>query len=121
VKPSTARRVSVDDWLDVSCLERPDPAHDRNERDAVTAKTTCKAVTANRVRDGVPIYLTAAGGWSQKISDVVRVTDAARLLAAAQADPLVAISPYVIDVTVMNGLVRPVGLREEIRAFGPTA
>jgi hypothetical protein len=35
--------------------------------------------------------------------------------------PLEAVGPYVIDVTVAEDIVRPVGLKEQIRAYGPTA
>jgi hypothetical protein len=87
----------------------------------VTDDTTFQAVTANRVVDGVPVYLTAAGGWSPHLAHAHVVKDVAELLVRAQADPLKAIAPYAIDVVVTDGKIRPVGLREEIRAFGPTA
>jgi hypothetical protein len=32
-----------------------------------------------------------------------------------------AIDPYIIDVSREDGMIRPIGLREQIRAFGPTA
>jgi hypothetical protein len=34
---------------------------------------------------------------------------------------LEAVGPYVIEVTVTEGVVGPIGLKERIRAFGPTA
>ena len=45
------------------------------------------------------------------------------LLAEATAGPLPleAVGAYVIEVTRTEGGTRPIGLREEIRAFGPTA
>ncbi len=85
------------------------------------ARTTCNAVTANRVSDGAPIYFTASGTWSRNIAEVIAAADPSRLLAAAKADPLSAIAPYVIEVAMVDGRVQPVGLRERIRAFGPTA
>jgi hypothetical protein len=80
-----------------------------------------QVVTANSVRDGVPVYFTEAGEWSTRIGESFRSSDPAAALARAQADPLRVIAPYIIDVVVTDGVVRPVGLREEIRAYGPTA
>ena len=120
MKPSTARRTEIEQWADNSALDRCEPSPAANGREPIIADTTYKAVTANRVRDGITIYLTAAGEWSPDIADA-HVADAAQLLADAQADPLSAIGPYIIDVKITNGRVRPTGLREQIRAFGPTA
>ncbi len=83
------------------------------------ANVIYQVVTANRVTDGVPIYWTADGSWSTRIADAAYPLDAAPLLETA-TQPLKAIAPYVIPVTVVDGAIRPVGLREEIRAFGPT-
>jgi len=85
------------------------------------AETKYQAVTANRVQDGVPVYLTRDGEWSSRIGDAELLEDCADALVKAQADPLRAIGPYAIDVAVAEGEVRPVGLRETIRAYGPTA
>ncbi len=87
---------------------------------AVKANVIYQAVTANRTSDGVPIYWTAEGGWSTRIADAAHPVDATTQLAEAQAGALKAIAPYVIPVMVVEGAIRPVGLREEIRAFGPT-
>ena len=84
------------------------------------ANVIYQAVTANRVTDGVPIYRTEDGGWSTRIADAAHPIDAAAQLAEAQAGQLKVIAPYIIPVTVVDGVIRPVGLREEIRAFGPT-
>ncbi len=98
-------------------------APNESEPSAVTAETPYQAVTGNRLSDGVPIYFAGAGIWSVRIGDAVSTTDGGALLAEASAGPLPleAIGPYLIDVTIGEGVVRPVGLREEIRAFGPTA
>ena len=82
-----------------------------------------QAVTGNRLRDGAPIYFAGNGTWSQAIGDAVFAPDGAALLAEASIGPLAleAIGPYVIDVTVAEGSIRPVGLKEQIRAYGPTA
>ena len=83
-----------------------------------------QVVTANRLRDGAVVYLEGDGGWS---GDVERGAtggghEAERLLGqgqAAEARQLV-VGPYLIDVEEREGGIRPVRLRERIRAFGPT-
>jgi len=82
-------------------------------------------IIANRLNDGLVVFLTAAGGWSVAIADGVVIEDAAeeeRLLAAARADEsnCKIVDPNLIDVTDDNGSLRPVAMREAIRAFGPT-
>jgi hypothetical protein len=121
LSPRTQRVSTVEQWLDVSCLQGPSIEQDNGGQNEAEAHAACKIVTANRLSDGVPIYFTASRSWSRNIAEALRVTDTADILAEAQTETQTAISPYVIDVAVMNGRVRPVGLREEIRAFGPTA
>src|SRR5215472_8051471 len=79
-------------------------------------------VTANRTRDGAVVY-RAAEGWTTNLGDAAIVTDAAgaqKLMAAASADDLGAIGPYIAPVQVLSGQVRPGNLRERIRVAGPT-
>jgi hypothetical protein len=84
-----------------------------------------RVVTANRLRDGVPVYFVGGGAWSPAIGDAVTVAapEAAALLAAAQAGPApsAVIAPYLVEVLEDDGGLRPLSLRERIRAFGPTA
>jgi len=91
----------------------------------VTVLTVTKRlVTANRLRDGVPVYRTADGGWSPKIDDasLVAESESEPLLAESQdgPTPLPVVAPYLIEAVREAGRVRPVSLRERIRAFGPT-
>ncbi len=80
-------------------------------------------ITANRLTDGIVVYLTAAG-WSPAVADSLLCADdpavAAALVTAEQAvaDRLV-VDPYAIDVTNTDA-IRPVRYREQIRAFGPS-
>ncbi len=85
----------------------------------MTTGSTYQAVTANRLRDGVTVYFTELGAWSTAIGDAAHAEDATDLLAAA-AQPLEAVGAYVIAVEKADRGLRPVGLREQIRAFGPT-
>ena len=89
----------------------------------MTAEPPYQAVTANRLRDGVPIYFAGNGRWSPKIADAMTAADSDALLVDAVSGPLPleAVGAYVIEVKLIEGTVRPVGLKEEIRAFGPTA
>jgi hypothetical protein len=81
-------------------------------------------ITANRTRDGVVIYRTAAKGWSTDLSDaaIVRTADEARaLLVESVADDVGAVGPYIAPVEIReNGKIKPGNLREHIRSQGVT-
>ena len=82
-------------------------------------------IIANRLTDGLVVFLAADGGWSVDIADGIVITDGAeeeRLMAQAKGDEAacLVVDPNLIDVTVDGGLPRPVAIREAIRAFGPT-
>ncbi len=92
--------------------------------DAAASDAARRVVTGNRLRDGVPVYFAGSGRWSPAFAEArhVAAADADALLAEAQAGapPQPVIAPYLIDAVLRGGRLRPVGLREEIRAFGPT-
>jgi hypothetical protein len=82
-------------------------------------------IIANRLVDGAVVFLAAGDGWTPSIADGVLIDDEAeaqRLLGAAKQlearSPV--IDPQVIQVKVDDGAVRPIEIRELIRAFGPT-
>ena len=81
-------------------------------------------VTANRTRDGVVIYRTAARDRSTDLSDaaIVRTADEARaLLVESVADDVGAVGPYIAPVEIReNGKIKPGNLREHIRSQGVT-
>jgi predicted secreted protein len=82
-------------------------------------------LTANRLTDGVVVWYDKEGQWNEKISgsDVARTKDdAARLEAIGKqafADNLV-VDVNLIDIEEVDGRIRPLRLRERIRAEGPT-
>jgi hypothetical protein len=80
-------------------------------------------ITANRTDDGVVVY-RSPDGWTTELDGAAVVTDAASaqtLMAAALADDLGAIGPYVAPVKLgPGGHVGPGNLREMIRRAGPT-
>jgi hypothetical protein len=91
-------------------------------------KTTDKPqmVIANRLRDGLTVFLAADGTWVQAIDQGAVATDAAqaaRLLeaGAAAAARNIVVGPYLIATTEDAAGRRPLEWREAIRAFGPTA
>lgn len=82
-------------------------------------------IIANRLNDGVVVFLAAGDGWVTEI-DLGRViadeAEGQRLFATAKQHEAecIVIDPTLIDVKVENGHTRPVAIREAIRAFGPT-
>ncbi len=84
-----------------------------------------KIITANRLSDGVVVYLSA-DGWSVRISGAA-VLNAPDAIEAGLATAKRAIANReVVDVNAIditlddNRSPVPVRLRERIRAFGPT-
>jgi hypothetical protein len=85
-----------------------------------------KIITANRLGDGLVVFLDADGNWPLDIAKA-RVLqdgadfDGALIYAKAQHDARVIVEPYAVDVEVnAEGVPSPVRLREKIRAEGPT-
>ena len=84
-----------------------------------------KVVTANRLREGDVVYLSADGSWSEWLGDALVVDDKdgeAALLARAEESVLArqVIGPYAMKVELVDGQIHPLGQRETIRAGGPT-
>ena len=83
-----------------------------------------QVVTGNRLRDGAVIYFAGAGEWTPSIDKALAAEDehANALLAEAQVGPVPvpAVGPVLIEVTREGDHLRPVSLRERIRAAGPT-
>ena len=82
-------------------------------------------VTANRLTDGVVVFQTADGGWSEDFNRAAVQPDpqaTAGALARAKQDEAsnIVVDPYVVAVEERNGHIAPKALREAIRAAGPT-
>src|SRR4051812_36588706 len=87
--------------------------------------TLAYALTANRLRDGLPVYRTEDGGWSPQFAAAGQLATAAEAEAIAAAAGAVngkdaVVGPYAVTVEVDGATVRPTSLRERIRAEGPT-
>ncbi len=85
---------------------------------------TLQVFTANRVTDGVVVYLGEDDRWTESLGQVCVIADDEKLaaktaLAAAAAVSAVVVDPYAIEVTEEGGEILPVRYRERIRAFGP--
>ena len=82
-------------------------------------------ITANRLRDGIAVFLTRGGEWSEVIDDAVLALEpeaAAALEARAKEDEkkTLVTGPYLVDAERLNGRVRAAHIRERMRALGPT-
>ena len=84
-------------------------------------------ITANRLVDGVTVYMTADSGWSEQFIDGAVWSDKASadgtglhsITLAASEEAVKArhvVGPYLFDVTVTESGPQPVSARERIRA-----
>lgn len=84
-----------------------------------------QALTANRLSDGIVVYLTAGNGWSESLqeAEVAEGKEAADAL-LARAEPSVAnntvVEPYLFEVAKEADGIRAASVRETIRQAGPT-
>jgi hypothetical protein len=82
-------------------------------------------IIANRLRDGVVVFLAPGDDWDPAIAAGLLIdndADATNLLAVAKRHETecLVIDPQLIDVEIKDGKPRPTAIREAIRAFGPT-
>ncbi len=82
-------------------------------------------IIANRLEDGLTVFLADGRRWVERIDDGVLIeadAEGDRLLSLAKTDEdnCIVIDPYLIEVTSDGGRLRPAVYREEIRAFGPS-
>ncbi|MBB6506858.1 MULTISPECIES: DUF2849 domain-containing protein [Rhizobium/Agrobacterium group] len=84
-----------------------------------------KVLTANRLSDGIAVWLDAAGRWTENLQDalVARHAEAVSSLEAIGKRDFAenkVVDVNVIDVEETEGRLWPTRLRERIRAQGPT-
>ena len=87
-------------------------------------KSAPQAVTANRLSDGLVVFLAEDGSWSTAVAEAAVAPggpEADALLARAEADAARAlvVAPYLIALEDAETRV-PAVYRERIRAFGPS-
>lgn len=78
-------------------------------------------VTANRLVDGIVVYLAPDGGWTEQIADARMAeteeeTKALEAEAAKSVAERVVVAVYPMPVEVKDGAVDPLSVRERIRA-----
>ncbi|MEK9753350.1 MAG: DUF2849 domain-containing protein [Rhodospirillaceae bacterium] len=82
------------------------------------------AITANDLRNGLVVYLSEAGDWTETLADARLVAAAGVEAALGDAGHAAAagriVGAYEIAVERSGEGVRPLRLRERIRAFGPS-
>jgi hypothetical protein len=82
-------------------------------------------ITANRLTDGLVVFQTADGHWTEDFNraavlpDPQGTADALRRAKEDEANNII-VEPYAIAVEERNGHLAPKALREAIRAAGPT-
>lgn len=86
---------------------------------------TFKVLTANRLTDGISVWLNASGEWVTSLHDafVARHAEAETSLEAIGKRDFAGnkvVDVNLIDVEDEDGVIRPLRLRERIRAEGPT-
>ena len=84
-----------------------------------------QVLTANRLKDGLVVFLGEGNAWTPWIAEAVIARskdDAARLEARGgeHAKTNVVVGPYLMDVIEEAGHVRCAHIREHLRTLGPS-
>jgi len=84
-----------------------------------------EAITANRLTDGAVLYLTATGGWTEKVEEAAAAADpTARLELEEKANAGLARQEIthweLAEVEIRDGALTAVKNKEAIRSRGPT-
>jgi uncharacterized protein DUF2849 len=82
-------------------------------------------LTANRLHDGIVVYLAAGGRWVESIEQaaVARSPDEARVLqeqGARDSAANLVVEPYLAEVAEAGGRLLPARMRERVRVDGPS-
>jgi len=78
-------------------------------------------ITANRLIDGIVVYLAAGGDWTEEIgrarlAETEEETKALEQEAACDVDARKVVAVYPMEVAIQGGEVDPLSVRERIRA-----
>jgi hypothetical protein len=82
-------------------------------------------LTANRLGDGIVVFLDFEGAWSENLSEAVvaRSPDEVRALqdrGTYDATHNLVVEPYLVDVRETAGGLVPIRYRERVRVAGPS-
>jgi hypothetical protein len=91
----------------------------------MSKSTEISVLTANRLDDGVVVFLDFEGAWSETLAEAVlaRSPDEVRALqdrATYDADHNFIVEPYLVEVRETAAGLVPVRYRERVRARGPS-
>ena len=86
---------------------------------------TNQVISANRLDNGIVVYLTAYGDWTERLAHAQVIDgkdqgEAALDVAFGAVEACIVVDPYLIDIDDSGGERRPTLNRELIRAKGPT-
>ncbi len=86
---------------------------------------TNQVISANRLDDGIVVYLTANGDWSERLVQAQAIDgeeqgEAALDVAFGAVKTCLVVDPYLIEIDDSGAERRPTLNRELIRAKGPT-
>ncbi|MGI9374438.1 MAG: DUF2849 domain-containing protein [Hyphomicrobiales bacterium] len=87
--------------------------------------TSGKILTANRLTDGLVVFLSAENIWTRDIDRAVLAQEEGAQSALAKRgeeyeENNQVTGAYLIDAERENGIINPVRIRERIRLTGPT-
>jgi len=82
-------------------------------------------LTANRLSDGIAVFLAADGGWVEGIAGAViartpEETSTLQAQGARDAARNLVVEPYLAEVAEVDGRVLPSRMRERVRVDGPS-
>ncbi len=82
-------------------------------------------LTANRLSDGVAVFLDFEGAWGESIAKALLARSPGEVRAledrgAHDAARNIVVEPYLVDVEEQAGRILPIRYRERVRAGGPT-
>ncbi|MDE2384995.1 MAG: DUF2849 domain-containing protein [Alphaproteobacteria bacterium] len=82
-------------------------------------------MTANRLGDGLVVFLNRAGNWSEKIDEATLALEpqaaaALEALAAQDVKANYVTGTYLFDAERVDGRIKASHIRERIRTLGPT-
>ncbi len=91
----------------------------------VAEKIIRQVLTANRLRDGLVVFLSEYGTWSPWLHDaqVARSKDEASKLDARGGQDMkinLVVGAYLIDVLEVDGSLKAAHIREHLRTLGPS-
>jgi Protein of unknown function (DUF2849) len=80
--------------------------------------------SANRLSDGVVVFLDDSGHWTRQLESAALARDKPAgeiLLGRAKAESFSVVDPFLVAVSEdENGVIEPISLREKIRVSGLT-